>query len=66
MTERPRKTVSQPKAPEKDSHGCVVGEEVWDDDLKKCVVRPTPHATVGIAPKSFHEQEALRSYKERK
>jgi len=26
-----------PTAPEKDEHGCVVGEEEWNEDLHQCV-----------------------------
>ena len=61
MTEQPRKSVQQPKAPEKDEYGCVVGVEVWDANKRKCVPITRP-AMVGT--KSFHEQKALKDYED--
>lgn len=54
--ERPRKSAAKPKAPEKDSHGCIIGVEVWDVEKRKCVPIVKP-ARVGT--KSLQEQERI-------
>jgi len=33
-----------PEAPQRDEHGCVIGQEVWDDAQQKCVPITTPTA----------------------
>ena len=63
MTEKPRKPITTPKAPEKDEHGCIIGVEVWDAEKGKCVAITKP---AGIGTETFHERKAWESYKERK
>jgi len=63
MTERPRKSIPQPKAPKKDEHGCLIGAEVYDAEKGKCVpiVKPTK-----VGSGTFHEKKAWEDYQKRK
>lgn len=49
MTERPRKSIPQPKPPERDEHGCLIGVEVYDAKKGKCVPIVKP-AGIGTEP----------------
>jgi len=39
-----RRLLGEQTAPKKDAHGCVIGEEEWNEDLHQCVkiTKPTP------------------------
>lgn len=63
MTEKPRKSAEKPKAPEKDEHGCVIGQEYWDALRGRCVSITKP-ATVGT--QTIHQKLAWESYQKRK
>ena len=42
--EKRARILREQTAPKKDAHGCVIGEEKWNEDLHQCVkiVKPTP------------------------